>query len=119
MPVSSVSIFHIGKSSRKLDTVEIKIHQEFNDVRSAEIESKKYDISTTYIAFELSGLISEKGVTEGAHSVQAYSMLINALMSIFNDYCQENRVFIYENDYDQGWNRRKDNESFWYLNRDE
>tara|TARA_R110000764_G_scaffold142277_6_gene230305 strand:+ start:483 stop:884 length:402 start_codon:yes stop_codon:yes gene_type:complete len=119
MPVNSVSTFYIGKSSRKLDKVEVKIHKEFNSLENVEIEGKKYEISTTYIAFELTGLISEKGVTEGCHSVQAYSMIINALMSIFDEYCQQNGVFIYENDYDQGWNRRKDNEPFWYLNRDE
>lgn len=119
MPVNSVSAFYLGKSARKLEEVEVTIHREFNYQEVVDIDGQKHNIATTYIAFELSGLISEKGVVEGCHSVQAYSMLINSLMAIFEDYCDRNKVYIYENDYDQGWNRRKDNESFWYLSRDD
>ena len=119
MPVNSVSTFYLGKSARKLDQVEVIIHQEYNQREAIEIEGKTHDISTTFIAFELQGLINNKGVTEGCHSIQAYSMLINALMAIFDEYCSRNGVYIYENDYSDGWNRRKDNEPFWYLSRDD
>jgi hypothetical protein len=118
-PVSSISTFYLGKSARKLEVVEVKIHKEFNHQELVVIEGKEYEISNTYIAFELSGLISDRGVVEGCHSIQAYSMLINSLMAIFEEYCSQNGVYIYENDYNDGWNRRKYNEPFWYLNRDD
>lgn len=117
-PLSSTSIFYVGKSKRKLEEVKVEIYKEYEETRNVEIEGSAYSIKTTYIAFQVTGAISHKDVSEGAHSLQAYSMLINSLLWLFDDHISNNGVHFYENDYDRGWNRRDFNEMFSYLVRD-
>lgn len=117
-PVASSSVFYLGKSKRKLETVSVDIHKEYVDNRDVVIKGNDYSIETNYIAFELSGAITYRDVVEGSQVIQCYSALINALIATFEIHCSDTGVHFYENDYDAGWNRRTIEEVFSYLLRD-
>lgn len=117
-PVRSTSTYYFGKTIRKLVTVQVKVHEDYNAVRWVEIEGQKYDIETTYIAFEICGAIEHRDVAEGANSLQAASGIIYHLEDQFDRFCTSNGFYIYENDYELGWNRRTLSEVFSFIIRD-
>ena len=115
--VASESTFNVGKSKRKLAEIKVKLHKEYVEREEACIDGETYNTERVLIAFEISGKIQIKDVVEGGNVIQAYSMLIGYLIQIFEEHQKDNGIYFYENDYDDGWNRRTLEEVFWYIVR--
>lgn len=117
---SSISTVMVGKSKRKLSPIKLTIWPMIHKDQEAEIDNNVRSITYTYIAFELSGAIEYKNISEGFSDLEALTSLIVCVQYQLSQFETESGIYFYINNYaGQEWCKASLSEVFSGLVQDD